>query len=470
MYKKHIKLEPIKKHPTMDHILACLQTAEKSRGSTVELFWKPEGAKLGYSLTVRVEIGGHQPVWSLYEQGEFSKNLWSQTFSTLDLLYEVIFLTAPQEDVKPEPTSVLSHGLEPSVLDSVSTGKQNVDEKLKDSQPNSLENNPNAPFPPNYQPTPYPQQPYPQQFYPPNYPQPPYSQPPYPQPPYPQPPYPPQFYPPNYPTPYYAPEPSQTQSGYNYVQPSSSSSNTFINNLDNDLIKKRPNILLGTFLVEASLVPEPTIEAALELQSMIKKAQITQAQAAIALRRFHEKGGHVDSHIPEDLSPLSQRKFQGPPLGQLLIDARIINLDTLNQALTLQEALRAGAIELKEACTVINRDFMKAKADNYAKKSKQVEEPQAYADAYKLLIQAGLFTDDKFNQAKIINFKKGGKLSNTIVQENFLDSLLLKVAVKCSEAISQDKLKIEQSIILLHYSQRARVDFDDAIKELGFDI
>ena len=547
MYKKHIRLEPLKKYPTNDHLLMSLETAQKTRGCTVELPWRLEGAEMGYSLTVRVELGGQSPIWALYEQGANSKILWSQTFTDMELLNDVILFTAPPPKLNKSLVSILNEGLPSSVLGDSPNIQANPNYPNQPGYPQVNSNypsqqgyppanqnysnqqgypqaNPNQPYPnqqgypqpnpnqsyPNQQgypqpnpnqpysnqqgyPQPNPNQPYPnQQGYPQNQAYPPQQG--YPQP-NPNQPYPNQGYPQNTFNPNFPVIEDNTLNSANNslgsLSPAKSLNliqsdlkhldsnvdNSAYNNtsiIDKNLIKKRPNLLLGTFLVEAKLVPEPTIDAALQLQDMIKAKTLTKAQAAIALRRTHERGGNVDNHIPEDLSPKilsgGDTKIQGPPLGQLLVDARILPASILKSALALQEVVRTGSINIDDALKTITLEHKKLIALNQEAKKQNETDPEIVSDAVQLLTNAGLLNKDDLEKAKLKYANNGGKLSSILIQDKFIDSLLLQIAITASEYLKKNALKIEQAIIVLHYCQRSRVGFKDAISELGFDL
>ncbi len=475
MYKKHIRLEPLKKYPTNDHLLMSLETAQKTRGCTVELPWRLEGAEMGYSLTVRVELGGQSPIWALYEQGANSKILWSQTFTDMELLNDVILFTAPPPKLNKSLVSILNEGLPSSVLGDSPNIQANPNYPNQPGYPQVNSNYPSQQgYPPanqNYSnqqgyPQPNPNQPYPNQGYPQN------------------------TFNPNFPVIEDNTLNSANNSlgslspakSLNLIQSDlkhldSNVDNSAYNNtsiIDKNLIKKRPNLLLGTFLVEAKLVPEPTIDAALQLQDMIKAKTLTKAQAAIALRRTHERGGNVDNHIPEDLSPKilsgGDTKIQGPPLGQLLVDARILPASILKSALALQEVVRTGSINIDDALKTITLEHKKLIALNQEAKKQNETDPEIVSDAVQLLTNAGLLNKDDLEKAKLKYANNGGKLSSILIQDKFIDSLLLQIAITASEYLKKNALKIEQAIIVLHYCQRSRVGFKDAISELGFDL
>ena len=62
---------------------------------------------MAYSLTVRVEISGGEPIWTLYEgEGSTSRVMWSSPFEDMDLLYDVMCLSLPADvntDLRAEP-------------------------------------------------------------------------------------------------------------------------------------------------------------------------------------------------------------------------------------------------------------------------------------------------------------------------------------------------------------------------------
>ena len=96
--KKHIRLDAIRGLPKMSNVRALLSEARGSKGCTVELPWRSAKTDTSYSMTVRVELGGGEPIWTLYEgEGSGSRVMWSSPFEDLDLLYDVICLSLPAD-------------------------------------------------------------------------------------------------------------------------------------------------------------------------------------------------------------------------------------------------------------------------------------------------------------------------------------------------------------------------------------
>ncbi len=80
--------------PEVGDLHQALLEAQKIRGSSIELPWQLEGTNLGFTLTVCLELGTAEPVWTLYQgRGTQSYLVWSAPFGDVDLLKDVISLT-----------------------------------------------------------------------------------------------------------------------------------------------------------------------------------------------------------------------------------------------------------------------------------------------------------------------------------------------------------------------------------------
>ncbi len=84
------------------------------------------------------------------------------------------------------------------------------------------------------------------------------------------------------------------QGGYG----SNSSSASELKPIDyNSMMQKRSNVLIGTLLVEAGLVTDPTLNAALKIQELVREDRMDQEQAFDALKRLHSMGSSIDDYL-----------------------------------------------------------------------------------------------------------------------------------------------------------------------------
>jgi len=111
--KKYIRLNQLPRMPRLADVKNLHEEGKKARSCTVELPWRTEKLGMTFSLTVRVDTGNSEPIWTLYEgEGNRSRVMWSTGFADVDLLYDVLTLSlpadgpnifAPQVEEKPKP-------------------------------------------------------------------------------------------------------------------------------------------------------------------------------------------------------------------------------------------------------------------------------------------------------------------------------------------------------------------------------
>jgi hypothetical protein len=278
----------------------------------------------------------------------------------------------------------------------------------------------------------------------------------------------PQGYPPQYP-PGYQPYPPgyQAPPGYPGQYPAYpgqvGQQNTSRMAADNDLIAKRPNILLGDFLVETGLIPESTLEAALQLQNMVRNGTLSTSQAAEAVKRAHNRGGEVEQFTPSEVVlDENHAKVNAPPLGEILVEAGLIRVSILKAALNLQDVVRTGALSKEEAVNAfIQEHFGKSAGENGGVGPDH--------KVLRLFIKAKLISQSDIDAAEAVRKKHGGDVAKILEAAGKFDRLTFEAAQKCQNLVDENRLKIEQAIIALHYCQRSRVSFDDAIEELGWE-
>lgn len=573
--KKYVRLDLLPRMPRLPDIRNLLNEAKKARACTVELPWRSENLGLRFSLTVRVEVGGGEPIWTLYEgEGSKSRVMWSTGFNEVELLYDVLTLSlptegpnifapyqdkpaeassargdqvsdsqisyarsyektggdaapsdfykpiessnaalnaeyanflmteepvavpaskAPTEEIeKPRSTAPMTADMPLPDLDAVqgqAQAKQDVQTPANAAAPVAPNAPAAAPVPPGYPQPPYPYPPQPGYAYPAGYP---YAQP--------LPPnynYPPGYAPgPGYPAGYpYGPTPypyQQMPPGYPQ-QPASadtlSAASTVplspgaapgypgLNAPDPyashvvaphpDLVKKRPNVMLGSFLVDAGLVPKATIDAALQVQTLVSQGTLSAMKAAEAVRRAHIRGGSVEPE-PQDHNVKNDMAVRvKPQIGQVLVMAGIISAAQLKTALSLQDVLRSGNMAMEEAVRTLAQTL---NTKEEIKPGASDEDPEEIKQSLALLKKSGLLNDQDLDLALKKRADKGGLVSKILVASGALDKITLEAAVTCQRHLTSGKLKMEQVVPALHYCQRMRVSFEDAASELGLTV
>jgi hypothetical protein len=443
--------------PTVKMLQAQFAEASNKakRGLIVELPWTTDVASQQFVLMVQWKKGAEFPVWTLYEEnGTESTMHWSQIFqpSDIQMVYDVTAMTclAPASAKAKIPDSLkpVPEAAKPA-SGSAPTAPQTAN-FVHPSQQQSAQ--PQAPVPPPAPQAGYPQ-PMPAQ---PGYGQPNMGYPPPPPQGYGQPLPSPQSYPPpgqpnmGYPPPGYAPMPNQAPyptPDWAYPQPyaqgvpaapvapttapspqpaqQNSSANTNIAStmpFDFGLTQKRPNILLGTLLVEAGLITEPSLEAALKLQEMVREEKMAPDRAGEALKHLHALGSSIDQY----LSPMEFDKTKSS-----------------QTAANVQAELQQGASNSPDPKKDMNA-------------------------AFDLLIKAGILKEDDIKTAFAVRSKHGGDVIQILESAGKTPKATFEAALICQAMIRKGFLKIEQCIIALNYCFRSRIGFDEAFEELGW--
>lgn len=230
---------------------------------------------------------------------------------------------------------------------------------------------------------------------------------------------------------------------------------------ETEILKKRANVMLGQFLVQAGLIPLITLDSALLLQDIVKNGVFDIIQAAEALARAHNRGGSLEVSVFTAKPVPGARLPNAPPLGQLLLKSGLIDGSALTAALHFQEAARQGVMDKTEALDAfVKETFGKSRPDQ--KEGPEVERTLA------LLTQANLLSKQDVEVARKLQEKHGGEMMKILVTAGKIDPKTLEAAVKIQLLVLRKRLKPEQAIIVLDYCHRSRVTFEDAIAELGW--
>lgn len=534
--KKYVRLDPIPRTPKLSDVRNLLAEANRSRGCTIEQPWRSENKKMPFSLTVRIEVGGGEPIWTLYEgESNNSRVQWSTAFGDVDLLYDVLTLSlpsdgpnifAPDESLPTYPQSSSTMATTPpsqdeatlrardyfesSVFESAGgfdlfTGdqpdafekpKKKDKAKVQDVAPSVLPDKsasyyavgpqtqgeaqvlqqsqmPQAQIPqPQITQAQYQQAQFQQAYYPqPQMQQANFQQAQYQQAFYPQPQYPPsqaaqypqapfgQFaqapaYPPTYAT---SPDFFTTAGTVPLNGGATTEGAGYIVSPLSDLVKKRPNIMLGTFLLESGIVPKHTVDAALQVQTMVSQGTLSAIKAAEAVRRAHTRGGALEPEVSESIYKPNEAVVRvKPQLGQVLVMAGIISAAQLKMALHLQDEMRSGQLDMDSACARLQAVPAAAGSANVAAPSANPSaDPAKVQAAMALLFQSGLID------------KSQGLDLNGNPDPKRVDPLTLDAALVAQSRIDSGSMRIDKAIMTLHYCQRMRVPFDEAVSEMA---
>jgi hypothetical protein len=426
--------------PKSSVIKAQMDEANKKRGSTVEQAWTTSKPDQRFLLMCKWEGGAANPVWTLYEETlEESRMHFSQAFDSSDfsMMYDVICMTVPSDNsfaipdaLKPsdKPGRGSSDGPRPA---SSSPSPSPYPAPSPSTYPAGGGGFATAPTPgfapaPAPPPSPYPSYP---QNYPPQPPQPaPYQQP--------------------------APQPMQ-QAPYNPAPPNQGS-------------PWQQGYAPSAPPQNAPYAPSPPSS------SGSFSAQIDPGIEKLSLNSTYSDLMHKQANVL---------------LGTLLFESELINQNTLDAALKVQELVRESQMSPAQASDVLKRHHMmgasiadylspddfdlgkkpSAKSSSTAKPTASTEKGQLQHAAFDILQKAGLLKEEDLKTATAVRNKHGGDMPSILQAAGKLDSTTYLAAETCIPLIKKGAMKVEQCIIALNYCNRSRVDFDSALEELGWE-
>src|SRR5262249_50089162 len=120
----------------------------------------------------------------------------------------------------------------------------------------------------------------------------------------------------------------------------------------------------------------------------------------------------------------------------------------------------------EDACKALYGEYFGTRSEGTSDDAED-DSPQANR-VIRLLIKAGIINDQDVIRAKNIRQKHGGKVSKILIATGKIEPKTFEAAVECDALLSGDKIKLEKAMIALHYCQRSRVSFKEAVKELGW--
>ncbi|MBI4533288.1 MAG: hypothetical protein HY711_05005 [Candidatus Melainabacteria bacterium] len=147
----------------------------------------------------------------------------------------------------------------------------------------------------------------------------------------------------------------------------------------------------------------------------------------------------------------------------------------LDEALKLQEMVRTESLTPRQAIEALRRTYARTVSQT-SPKAQSAPCPEAVDKdnaeillVIDLLKQAGLVSEDDISVALEVQRKHGGEMDKILIAARKIDEATLQAAMTCWPLVRDSLMKPEQAIIALHYCNRTRVSFQEALNELGFE-
>jgi hypothetical protein len=255
---------------------------------------------------------------------------------------------------------------------------------------------------------------------------------------------------------------------------------------------------LGRVLSVSGILSEQLLVACLNAQVMLRDGKITREQAIRALQAAFTRQTSIEQVLidaGEYKAPppsriklgemfvmaqlLSEEKMvdviehglvSEEPIGQVLLKRGHINGPQLDAALKLQQMVDNSQISplgsadaLRSICT---QGMTLEQAVSQLAVQKETPQPQlGLADLLKL---AGLITEEDVNEAFRRSLLNPQVIGRILLMTGFVGEKALEVAFQCQQLIKQGALREDQAIIALNYCSRMGCGLDQAAQDLGW--
>jgi len=172
------------------------------------------------------------------------------------------------------------------------------------------------------------------------------------------------------------------------------------------------------------------------------------------------------------LSSVEKGLVDDIPIGQVLVEARLITQATLDQALQMQGLVNSFEITPKQGAEVVKllrlQDIPVAQALKEVKKRDEVEEPAPTLEFPELIRLVGIVPGKEMTIARALSHSTGTPLPEILLSKKLIDKPTLTAVLRTQELLAEHKISAEQAIFALHSWLWTRGDFNEMLKGLGW--
>lgn len=257
---------------------------------------------------------------------------------------------------------------------------------------------------------------------------------------------------------------------------------------------------LGRILVLKGVISDSVANAAVSSQILVRDKKIDREQAVAALKSAAERHTSIEESLDfhgflqqksaktvrlgellmmaemvsdiDLLSSVEKGLVDDIPIGQVLVDARLITQATLDQALQMQGLVNSFEITPKQGAEVVKmlrlHDIPVAKALAEVKKKDEVEAPPPTLEFPELIRLVGIVPGKEMTIARALSHSTGTPLPQVLLSKNLIDQPTLNAVLRTQELLATDTMSAEQAIFALHSWLWTRGDFNEMLKNLGW--
>jgi hypothetical protein len=253
------------------------------------------------------------------------------------------------------------------------------------------------------------------------------------------------------------------------------------------------NLPLGRTLVLMGLVSPSVMASALNAQVLLRQNEISNEEAVhgiriAAARRISLEKALVlegiykpqsDSWIKlgelfaiagllsesDGLWAVEAALIDGRPIGEILVEAGLVSSESRDSALELQKMVAEGQVNAQQAADLLKE----VNAHDISPGQALKRMTHLGSQVANLLKMSGLINDADIRKAEEVAVQPLVDLSACLLEAAIIDRETIAAARQCLELIRDERLKVEQAIVVLSYCVRSRITVKQTLEELAWD-
>ncbi|PWU00053.1 MAG: hypothetical protein C5B53_04535 [Candidatus Melainabacteria bacterium] len=157
--------------------------------------------------------------------------------------------------------------------------------------------------------------------------------------------------------------------------------------------------------------------------------------------------------------------IEGRPIGEILVESGLVSSESRDGALELQKMVAEGKVNAQQAAELLKEVNSQGVAPAQALKSMT----HLGTQVANLLKMSGLITDEHISKAEEMSTPPIIDLSACLLDASIINRETIEAARQCLELIRDERLKVEQAIVVLSYCVRSRITVKQTLEELAWD-
>ncbi|MBX9669715.1 MAG: hypothetical protein K2X93_18980 [Candidatus Obscuribacterales bacterium] len=257
---------------------------------------------------------------------------------------------------------------------------------------------------------------------------------------------------------------------------------------------------LGRVLVAMGILSEQLLAAALNAQILIRDSKIQRGLAIQGLRACHERQISIEQSLKDagvlptpaqdtirlgelfvSANLLNQENLmqavelgltESKPIGQVLVEKKMISNHLLDCALTVQRAVAEGKVKKAQCGDVLA--MMHYNSLSMDEAIRQLSPQKAPAPLglplYQFLQLAGLITAKDIEEALKQGSRDSELMGKMLLLTKAVDERTLSSSIRLNTMVTEGTLKTEQAILAMGLCQNRNCSVEQAFKSLGWSM